>query len=124
MENEKSPRQKSIAALSTGMLAFAFAGILIAAATIIFTKGKFTGVLTEMIPGELPIITKLFVLSISSAAYGIFFTSLILALILKELLLRNKMVTLVVNIAAGTTAIICVPVYILAIFLPMIKVIM
>jgi hypothetical protein len=119
MENEKSPRKKAIADVSLVVLAFAIFIILIVAATIIYTKGKFTGVLTEMIAGELPIITKLFVLSISSVTYGIFFALLVLVLVLKELFLRNKTVALVVNIATGTAAIVLMPVYMVAVFLPM-----
>lgn len=120
MGNEKPYREKKT--MSLVVLAFAAFIILIVAVTIIFTKGQFTGVLTEMIPGELPIITKLFVLSISSIAYGIFFASLILALILKELFLRNKIVTLVVNLVLGIGAILFIPVYMIAIFLPMVSI--
>jgi hypothetical protein len=122
IENEKSTREKSIAALSAGLLAFAVIGILIAATAIILTKVDYPSVIfTEFIPGKLPAITKLLVISISAVAYEIFFVLLIFILILKELCLSGKMITLVVNLVAGIAAILYVPVFIFAVRFPIIR---
>ena len=125
MESEKSHREKTIAAMSMGFLVAAVCFTIIDAATTIATKGGFEKVFTEMMnkDQELPIITKLLVTSISNVTYGIIFTALILILILKELLVHNRRITLVTNIVVAVSAIAYIPIYIAAIFLPMLEII-
>ena len=125
MENQKTQREKAIAGLSLGLLAIAVSLVLFIAAGTIATKGNFETALTEMTEKdqELPLITKLFVTSISDVTLGIIFTVLILILILKELLIHSKRITLAVNIVTSISAIAYIPIYIIAIFLPMIEII-
>jgi len=125
MENEKSQREKAIAVLSVGLLVVAVCMILIDAAITIATKGNFETALMEMTARdqELPLITRFLVTSISNVTLGIIFTILILVLILKELFVRSKIISLTVNIVAAISAIAYIPIYIIAIFLPMIEII-
>ena len=120
MKNEKSGREKTLAIMSVVFLALDVFVILIAAVGTIIIKGNITTVLTEFVDvdHELPVITKFFFISIPAIAYGIFFALFILILILKELYVRSKIVTLVMNIVAGVAAIVYVFVYIIALFLP------
>ena len=125
MENQKTQREKAIAGLSLGLLAIAVSLVLFIAAGTIATKGNFETALTEMTEKdqELPLITKLFVTSISNITLGIIFAALILILILKELSIRSRRITLAVNIVTSISAIAYIPIYIIAIFLPMIEII-
>jgi hypothetical protein len=122
MEDEKSQQDKTAAGLSLGLLVVAVCLILFAAIGTIATKGNFETALMEMTEKdqELPLVTKLLVTSISSVTLGIIFAAIILILILKELLIRSRKITLTVNIIA---AIAYIPIYIIAIFLPMIEII-
>ena len=125
MENQKTQREKAIAGLSLGLLAIAVSLVLFIAAGTIATKGNFETALTEMTEKdqELPLVTKLFVTSISNITLGIIFAALILILILKELSIRSRRITLAVNIVTSISAIAYIPIYIIAIFLPMIEII-
>ena len=119
MENEKSQREKAIAALSVAFLVVAVFVIFWAAVTTISTRRHFASVLSEGTPrDEMPLITKLFVISIPTIAYVIFFVSLILLLIRKELCVRSKTVTLVVNIVIGMITFVYTLAYISAVLLP------
>ncbi|MBN2182472.1 MAG: hypothetical protein JW715_11215 [Sedimentisphaerales bacterium] len=122
MENDISQRKKSIAVLSLGLLIVAICLALIEAAGTIATKGCFETTMIEMAEQELPLLTKL-VISISNVTYGIIFAAFVLILILKEIFIRAKRVTLAVNIVATILAIAYILVYIMAIFLPMIEII-
>jgi len=119
MENEKSHREKAIAALSVGLLAVAVFFTFIAAVGTIFMKVHFgPAIKTMIIPDELPAITELLVLSISSVTYGIFFASLILVLILKELFVHARRVTLAINSVIVIAAIAYYCIYTIALYLP------
>ena len=120
MENQKTQREKAIAGLSLGLLAIAVSLVLFIAAGTIATKGNFETALTEMTEKdqELPLVTKLFVTSISDVTLGIIFATLVLILILKELFVRSKKIALTVNITAVISAIAYIPIYMIAIFLP------
>jgi hypothetical protein len=125
MENDKSQREKTIAVLSVGLLVVAVCLILFIAIGTIVTKGDFETAITEMTEKdqELPLVTKLLVTSISNVTFGIIFMVLILVLILKELFFRSKRITLTVNIVTAISAIAYIPIYIIAVFLPMIEII-
>ncbi len=125
MENVKSQQDKTAAGLSLGLLVVAVCLILFIAIGTIVTKGDFETAFTEMTEKdqELPLVTKLFVTSVSNITLGIIFTVLILILILKELLIHSKRITLAVNIVTSISAIAYIPIYIIAIFLPMIEII-
>ena len=125
MKNDISQRKKSIAVLSVGLLVVAVCLILFIAIGTIATKGDFETAFIEMTERdqELPLITRFLVTSISSVTLGIIFAAIILILILKELFVRSRRITLTVNIVAAISAIAYIPIYIIAIFLPMIEII-
>ena len=116
MSNERPQREKTIAALSIGLLAVAVFVLIVGGAGTVATRGHFAAVLKETAI-ELPLVTR-WIISISDNAYAVFFALLILMLILKELLIRIKKVTLAINIVVGIAAIAYVPVYIGALLLP------
>lgn len=120
MEENKSNQEKTMAIASAVVLVAAIFSILIAAVATMTTKGNFATALTEMTAHELPVINKI-IISIPALGYGIFCTLLILILILKELYIRAKTVTLAFNIVTGLAAIVYLPVYIGALFIPMLR---
>ncbi len=118
MENEKSQREKSAAALSLGLLAVAVSLVLFTAAGTIATKGRFELILRElMTPDKIPAITQFFIFT-PTINFVIFFALLILILILKEIFVHTKKITLIINAVTAIAAIACIPVYVLALYLP------
>ena len=118
MENEKSQREKSAAALSLGLLAVAVSLVLFTAAGTIATKGRFELILRElMTPDKIPAITQFFIFT-PTINFVIFFGLLILILILKEIFVHTKKITLIINAVTAIAAIACIPVYVLALYLP------
>ena len=118
MESEKSQKDKSIAGLSLGLLAVAVSLVLFTAAGTIATKGRFELILRElMTPDKIPTITQFFIFT-PTINFVIFFTLLILILILKEIFVHTKKITLIINAVTAIAAIACIPVYVLALYLP------
>ncbi len=118
MESEKSQQGRNTAVLSVGLLVVAVCLILFAAAGTIATKGRFELILRElMTPDKIPAITKFFIFT-PTINLVIFFVLLILILFLKELFIRSKKITLAVNIVSAISAIAYIPIYMIALYLP------
>ena len=120
MVNEKSNWEKSIAILSTVILFADFFFIFCDVVITFLTRQYFLAIFEQIGSDQLPVIAEFLVVSIPTIAYCIFIASLILILVLKELYLRAKMVTLVINIVVGIAAIAYIPIYIAALYLPVI----
>ena len=118
MSNEKPQREKTIAAMSIGLLAVSVFVLIVGGAGTVATRGHFAAVLKETAI-ELPLITR-WIISVSDNAYVVFFASLTLAMILKEILIRTKKVTLTANIVAAVVAMAYVLVYVVAMVLPVV----
>jgi hypothetical protein len=118
MVNEKSNRDKSIAVLSIAILVVDLFFIFCGVGATILTRRHFLAILQEFGTDNLPIITEFLIVSIPAVVYCIFIASVILILVLKELFIRARMVTLIVNIVVGIAAIAYIPVYIAALYLP------
>jgi len=116
--NKKSNQEKSFVVLSMVILVVDFFFIFCDVVTTILTRRHFSAVFEQIGPDKLPIITKFLAVSIPTIVYCIFIALVILILILKELYLRAKTVTLVVNIVVGIAAIVYIPIYIAALYLP------
>jgi cell division protein FtsN len=61
VDNERSQREKAIAAMSMGLLVVAVLVLIVGGAGTIATKGCFETALKEMTDHELPVITDFFV---------------------------------------------------------------
>lgn len=71
---------------------------------------------------QLPQITQLF-LSIPTTVYLVIFSGVILALILKEVAIKNKPLTFAINMAALVIGVAYCFLYVTALFLPLIQII-
>lgn len=118
MANEKTHGEKAVAALSMGLLAVSVFVLIVGGAGTIATRGHFAAVFKETAI-ELPLVTR-WITSIPDNACAIFFVSLIAALILKELLIRSRKLTLTSNIVAAVAAMAYVLVYVVAMILPVV----
>ena len=115
MENHKK-QSGAVNVASLILLVVNIIGMIVLAVGSIIVRGKFSGIFADM-GTTLPRITILF-LSIPSWAYIVFFGIIIAALILKELLIRKKFITLMINISAGVLGSLYLLIFAIAMFMP------
>ena len=121
MINEKVNQDKRISIFSMIILLFDFLFILNDIAMTFLTRQHFSDIFEQIGPDQLPVISKLLAVSIPTIVYCIFIVSLVLILVLKEIFISAKKITLSINILVGIAAISYIPIYIFALYSPLIK---
>ena len=119
MANEDARDGNELRTASTVVLAIDVVGILVLALAGLCVQPRFVEMFAEM-EIELPLITK-FLLSIPPAVYVVLCSSLILALVLKEVLIQANATKLTVNIIVGVGELAYLCVYVIALILPSTK---
>ena len=119
--NEQEPKkQTGWAIASMVVLILDVIGVLVLATITLFVKSRFLELFKDLdVP--LPQITQFF-LSIPATFYLIIFSGLILALILKEIAIKNKPLAFAANMVALVIGIAYCLLYLTAMFLPMMQI--
>ena len=112
-----SQRTSGLAATSTAALVIDVVGLLALGVLSVVVIPKFCKMFAELGTG-LPVVTRI-VISIPSAGYAMICMLVVAALIGKECLIRDRRVTLAVNVVAGMAGIIWLLVLVFALFSPM-----
>ena len=118
-ERPHSPHHELIRWLSISMLVSVVAVTLAICALAIVTRTRFAQMFAEM-DLELPSLTALFI-STPNAVFLVLSVCFCAALIIKEAVIENRTATLCINVAAAICTLLCVPAYIVALFLPLVR---
>ncbi|MCD4824772.1 MAG: serine protease [Phycisphaerae bacterium] len=116
MENHKK-QSGAVNTVSLILLAVDIIGMLVLAVGSIIAQSKCSDAFSDM-GTRLPRITILFLL-IPPWAYIVFFGIIIAALILKEVFIRKKSITLAINICAGVFGLLYLPAFATAMYMPL-----
>ncbi|HUW30370.1 MAG TPA: hypothetical protein VM223_02025 [Planctomycetota bacterium] len=112
-----SQRSSGFAATSTVVLVTDVCGLLVVGALFVGAIPKFCKMFAEM-GMALPVVTQI-VISVPGAGYAAIFLLLLAAIIAKELLIRDRRITLAINVIAGLAGMVWLFVVVFALFSPM-----
>ncbi|HUU70518.1 MAG TPA: hypothetical protein VM186_13395 [Planctomycetota bacterium] len=118
MGNVDSQRSSGLAATSTIALVIDIVELVVLGALFVGAIPKFCKMFAEMGMG-LPVVTQI-VISVPGAGYAAIFLLLLVALVAKELLIRDRRITLTINTIAGLAGVVWLLVVVFALFLPMV----
>lgn len=118
MGNVDSQRSSGLAATSTIALVIDIVELVVLGALFVGAIPKFCKMFAEMGMG-LPVVTQI-VISVPGAGYAAIFLLLLAAIIAKELLIRDRRITLTINTIAGLAGVVWLLVVVFALFLPMV----
>ena len=118
-EHPKNPRHELIRWLSISMLVSVVAVTVALCSLAIVTRTRFAQMFAEM-DLELPSLTAAFI-STPNAVFIALSVCLCAALIIKEAVIENRTATLCINVAAAICTLLCVPAYIIALYLPLVS---
>lgn len=120
MEQDAKKQKRWTIASMVVLILDVFGYIVLAAITLLNT-GKFNSIFVDM-GVQLPQITQVLV-SLPSALYVLIFLGLIIALVLKEKVIRRKPLAFTLNVMALIGGIAFFAIYMLAMFLPLSQII-
>jgi len=118
MGNVDSQRSSGLAATSTIALVIDIVELVVLGALFVGAIPKFCKMFAEM-GMALPVVTQI-VISVPGAGYAAIFLLLLAAIIAKELLIRDRRITLTINTIAGLAGVVWLLVVVFALFLPMV----